>query len=92
MNIETRREPEPCTTRLTRDLADHFEKLMMFGLENFRELESEEFENLEKLEGKKAAGMRFVEDFNDRKCSPNPGLQTVDQAEQLEAQPPLPGL
>ena len=73
MNIETRREPEPCTTRQTKDLAEHFE-------------------NLEKLEEKKAAGMRFVEDFSDRQCSPNTGLRTVDQAEQLEAQPPtLPG-
>ena len=63
----------------------------MFGLKSFRKLEKEEFENLEKLERKKAAGMRFVEDFSDRKCSTNTGLRTVDRAEQLETQPPPPG-
>ena len=91
LNIGTRREPEPSADRLTRELADNFEKMISLGEEELKELKNEEFKKLEKFE-EKAAGMRFVKKFNDRKFSPNRGLRIVDQAEQLEARtpPPLP--
>ena len=90
LNIGTRREPEPSADRLTRELADNFEKMISLGEEELKELKNEEFKKLEKFE-EKAAGMRFVKKVYDRKFSPNRGLRIVDQAEQLEARtPPLP--
>ena len=41
LNLETRLETETCTTRQTRNLAQHFEKLTIPKMKRFKKFESE---------------------------------------------------